>query len=103
MIDLSDRDLSIVRRILAYRLPDTEVWASGSRVSGRAKPWSDLDLAIVTDAPLPMERRAELQEDFAESDMPFRVDIIDWSTVDARFQEVVRRSKVTVWPIQAET
>ena len=49
MIDVSPRDLEIVRRILRDRVPDCEVWAFGSRTNHTARTYSDLDLAIVTE------------------------------------------------------
>ena len=47
MIDLAPESLAIVRCLLAAQLPECEVRAFGSRVTGNAKPYSDLDLVLL--------------------------------------------------------
>ena len=86
----------IVRDILRRHVPDKEVWAFGSRVTGRLKPYSDLDLAIITDTPLPSSISARLADDFSDSDLPWRVDVVDWATASPAFQAIIARHKVVV-------
>ena len=57
-IDISPGQWDIVHDILQRHVPGHEVWAFGSRARRRAKPYSDLDLAIITQAPLPLDTRA---------------------------------------------
>jgi predicted nucleotidyltransferase len=47
MIDLEEKYLLEIKRILAEHVPDCEVRAFGSRVNDKAKKFSDLDLALV--------------------------------------------------------
>lgn len=54
VLDIAPEHLRIVRSILARHAPGYPVWAFGSRARGEAKPYSDLDLAIITDQPLPL-------------------------------------------------
>jgi type I restriction enzyme S subunit len=89
VIDLAPRWLDEVRAIVARHVPDCEVRAFGSRVSGRAKPWSDLDLALMTSRPVPFQVLAALRLDFDESDLPFRVDVVDRSRLGESFRRVV--------------
>ncbi|WP_291366558.1 nucleotidyltransferase family protein [Acetobacter sp. UBA5411] len=72
-------------RILNEIVPDREVRAFGSRVTGKAKPFSDLDLAVMGDEPLSLETRARLEEAFSESDLPWKVDVLDWALMDEGF------------------
>ena len=53
-IEVKEEHWNIVRNILQKHLPDFAVWAFGSRVRWSAKPYSDLDLAIMTNEPLPL-------------------------------------------------
>ncbi|MEJ5117182.1 nucleotidyltransferase domain-containing protein [Gluconobacter cerinus] len=91
-IDITPEERAIVLRILNDIVPNREVRVFGSRVTGNAKPFSDLDLAIMGDEPLPLETRARLEEAFSESDLPWKVDVLDWAQVDAGFQKIVDRN-----------
>ena len=77
LIDIASADLEIVQGILSQYVPGLEVRAFGSRVSWNARTTSDLDLALLTSQPLDFTLKAELQEAFAQSDLSFRVDIVD--------------------------
>jgi type I restriction enzyme S subunit len=92
----------IVRDILRRRVPGCEVWAFGSRAVGKAKRYSDLDLAIIRDTALPLAVRAELEEAFSESDLPWRVDVVDWATTGATFRAIIMRDKVVVQRANAQ-
>nr|WP_194303353.1 nucleotidyltransferase domain-containing protein [Acetobacter estunensis] len=76
-------------RILNEIVSDREVRAFGSRVTGKAKPFSDLDLAIMGDEPLPLETQARLEEAFSESDLPWKVDVLDWAQTERDFQQII--------------
>ena len=96
MIDLNPSHLAIVERILAEHVPECEVRAFGSRASWTAKDYSDLDLAIVGDGPLDWRTLGLLKEAFEESDLPMRVDVLDWYDIAESFQRVIERSCVVV-------
>lgn len=88
-IDITPEERAIVLRILNEIVPDREVRAFGSRVTGKAKPFSDLDLAIMGDEPLSLETRARLEEAFSESDLSWKVDILDQFSSDQAFQGLI--------------
>ncbi|MGB9080945.1 MAG: nucleotidyltransferase domain-containing protein [Desulfuromonadaceae bacterium] len=96
VIDLNRRDWREVKRILAQYVPEHAVWAFGSRVSGPAKTYSDLDIVIITDQPLSLERMATIRDAFDESDLPIRVDVVDWAATSASFREIIRRNYVVI-------
>ena len=91
---LEPAELALVVAILSAHVPGREVWAFGSRTTGRAKPFSDLDLALEGSELLPLAERAALAEGFEESDLPFRVDLVDLLTVEAGFGARIRREGV---------
>ncbi len=64
----------------------------GSRDNGTAKHYSDLDLALVGQGRLDWRRLAELKETFQESDLSFRVDLLDWNAISAEFRNVIETS-----------
>lgn len=94
--DVTPTQWGIVTAILRAHVPERAVWAFGSRTTGRAKPYSDLDLAIIGDAPLGLPRLAALAEAFTESDLPWKVDVVDWATTSEAFREVIARDGVVV-------
>lgn len=91
-IDITPEERAIVLRILNEIVPNREVRAFGSRVTGKAKPFSDLDLAIMGDEPLSLGTRARLEEAFSESQLPWKVDVIDWLKIDTDFQNIIRKN-----------
>jgi predicted nucleotidyltransferase len=86
---------AIVRDILARHLPaDVQAHVFGSRAAGAAKPYSDLDLVLEGNGPLPLTLMAELAEAFDESPLPWKVDVIDRATVSPEFGRIVDSLKV---------
>ena len=99
-IDVQPYHWLVVRDILRKHVPHNSVWAFGSRANWKAKAFSDLDLAILTEKPMSLTESAELGEAFSESDLPWKVDIVDWSAISEGFREVIARSKVVVQEVQ---
>jgi len=95
-IDIGPDQWEIVRCILQAHVPQFEVWAFGSRARRQAKTYSDLDLAVITDQPLSPDVSAGLGHDFAESDLPWKVDVVDWAATRESFRQVIEREKVVV-------
>lgn len=96
MLDLDPRHLAIVRALLHRQLPGVTVWAFGSRTTGMAKTYSDLDLVIRTDTPVPLRTLASLETDFADSDLPFSVDVVPWSDAAPALRSRIERSHVVI-------
>lgn len=92
MIHLEPRHLELVKSLLKHYIPNCSVWAFGSRVSGKnLKPFSDLDLAIRcqnSDKNLQIE---QLKEAFIESDIPIKIDIVNWNEIDVSFKKIIER------------
>ena len=95
-IDISPSNWEIVSQILSKYVPQYEVWAFGSRVTGKAKKYSDLDLALISESPIPLDIRAELSEAFSESDLPWKVDIVDWATTSDTFKMIIEKQKIVL-------
>lgn len=95
-IDIKPIELDIVRTILARHVPEREVRAFGSRVSGPAKKFSDLDLAVMGETSLSSSILADLEEAFRESDLPFKVDVVEWATTKENFRRIIEQEYVVV-------
>jgi type I restriction enzyme S subunit len=95
-LDISEAQWQIVRDILRRIVPARQVWAFGSRVTHKANAFYDLDLVIIGEKPLPIEESAALADEFSQSDLPWKVDVVDWATTSAPFRQVIERDKVVV-------
>jgi type I restriction enzyme S subunit len=97
---LSPAHLAIVREILQAHLPPaSRIWAFGSRAGGRVKPYSDLDLLIDAGRRLTSAESVDLADAFTESDLPWKVDVIDRHTTSASFLQVIEPHLIPVLPI----
>ena len=97
-IDISAKDWKILSDILRQHVPDHEVWAFGSRAKRTSRTYSDLDIVILTPKPLSSAIRGPLVEDFSESDLPFRIDLLDWHTAPENFRRIAEKDKVVLQP-----
>jgi type I restriction enzyme S subunit len=90
-LDLSPADLAILRDVLAACLPrDVNVWAFGSRATGSARRYSDLDLALEGAGPLDPGLLRRLSDALSESDLTIKVDVIDLCTIDPAFRRLIK-------------
>jgi predicted nucleotidyltransferase len=92
MLDLVPEQLAEVRRILQLHVPGRRVRAFGSRVLGTARPFSDLDLAVMGETPLDFRQLSALKDAFAESNLPFRVDVVDWAATSESFRGIIEEA-----------
>ena len=89
MIDLNPKHLETIQHILAQHAPGCEVRAFGSRVKWTAKDYSDLDLAVIGRKRFNLREMHRLTEAFEESNLPIRVDVVDWYAISEGFKRVI--------------
>jgi predicted nucleotidyltransferase len=88
----SDPHAKIIKDILSqYPYP---FFVFGSRVKGTHKEFSDLDLCYRVD--IPDSVLANLLNDFEQSDLPFKVDIIAWNRCSPEFQKHIENDLMPV-------
>lgn len=91
MINIPQEHLEIIHNILRRHVPQCEVRVFGSRIIDTVKKYSDLDLALVGKDKLSDAILYSLKEDFQESDLPFRVDVLDWHAISNEFRCVIEK------------
>ena len=94
MIDLSPHHLETVKRILDEHVPGCEVKAFGSRATWTATDYSDLDLLVLGQSEVAGATLSRLNEAFEESDLPMRVDVVDWHGTSPAFRKLIEPSCV---------
>ena len=95
-IHVSDKELKIIRDTLRSALNGELVYVFGSRARGDHRKTSDIDLAIVGSKPVTMAVRSQLEFGFSESDLPFKVDVVDMLTVDESFKKIIEADAVAL-------
>lgn len=97
-LDLSEKHRAMVETVLLEHVPGVEVWAYGSRVNGRGHAGSDLDLVLRTIefGPVSVAKMRAVAEAFRDSNIPFLVDVHDWSTLPQRFHSEIERDHVVL-------
>lgn len=97
-IHLSPRHREEIASILRRHVPNVEVWAYGSRVTGRSHDASDLDLVLRAQggAALPIGQLARLADAFSQSNIPFFVEARDWARIPESFRREIDRRHVVI-------
>ena len=94
MIAIDPAHWAIIAPILRHHLPPgTKIWVFGSRAKGTAHPASDLDLAIDAGAALDRDLLLDLKELFEASDLPYRVDLVDWHELSDGFRTMIESER----------
>ena len=94
-IDITPNHLKTLQALLNQYLPNTLVWAFGSRVKFTAKPNSDLDLvAFISKA---QELKFSLLKDaLEESNIPFSIDLHRWDELPETFHKNIESDFVEI-------
>jgi len=94
-IDLHDNQLTAVCELVGRFLPGTRVWAFGSRVRFTAHAGSDLDLVVFTRND-ETAKISSLREAFEESDLPCRVDLLEWHAIPDEFKKNIQSGPIFI-------
>lgn len=102
-VHLQPRHRKALKSLLYEHLPGVEVWAYGSRVSGRSHGGSDLDLVLRGPnlKEIPVGQLGDFREAVRESTIPFIVEAHDWTHLPERFRREIERKHVVLMPSAA--
>ena len=90
MLQLAEKHKKIIQQILT-KYP-YKFYAYGSRVKGTAKKYSDLDLCYQEE--IPWNILSNIWGDLEESDLPFKVDLVNWKHMSSDFQELISKDLI---------
>jgi len=89
MIHIEKKEMEIILDILDKFAPDCKVLVFGSRLTENYKLFSDLDLAFICKNKLSLDKTSNLEYKFSESDLPYRVDIVNYKRASKEFQQII--------------
>jgi predicted nucleotidyltransferase len=95
---LPAQHLRTLQALLTRHVPDAEVWAYGSRVTGGAHDGSDLDLVLrnPADPAAATQGWLDLQDALRDSTLPMLVDIHLWSHLPDDFHRNIEDGYVVL-------
>ena len=101
---LQERHRAQLERLFAEYLPEVEVRAYGSRVTGGAHDGSDLDLALRAPGGAEIEpaRLGAFRRALDASTIPFLVQPHDWARLPDRFRREIERGYAVLQDAKVE-
>lgn len=91
MLQIETRHQKIIQQILS-KYP-YQFYAYGSRVKGNSQKYSDLDLCFR--GGIPWNVLSHIREDLENSNLPFKVDLVNWEWMDSEFREMIKEDLVS--------
>ncbi|KZX12144.1 nucleotidyltransferase domain-containing protein [Methanobrevibacter curvatus] len=96
-MNILDSELKIVIDIIENNTPDCEVFVFGSRLNGNSWKFSDLDLAFKCEDCLDFKRKVKLSIEFEDSDLPYKVDLVDYNKASEDFQKIIDENNKKIY------
>ena len=92
MLDIKEKHLTMIKEILK-KYPYL-FYVYGSRAKKKARKNSDLDLCYKEK--IPRKVISDIKEQFEESDLPFKVDIVSWDSMTTTFQNLIEKDLIVI-------
>ena len=73
-----------------------KVFIFGSRAIGKARKFSDIDIGIKSEKEINTLLLSDIKEAFEESNIPYTVDVVDFSQVSDKFNEVAKQKIINL-------
>lgn len=95
---LETRHWKILERLVLQPIKENKArtYVFGSRARGDHKPFSDLDILVETQHPLPLSFLNTIKAAIEDSDFPIKVDIVDLAEMPKSYLQAVLRERVPV-------
>ena len=68
----------------------------GSRAVGKARKFSDIDIGIKSEKEINSLLLSDIEEAFEESNIPYTVDVVDFSQVSDKFKELAEQKIINL-------
>ncbi len=92
MINVGKQYLETIKRVLHKHVNNAEIRVFGSRLNEDVKKYADLDMVIVAKEKIALKVVTRMKEELEESDIPFRVDILDWHEISNDFKKIINKN-----------
>lgn len=91
MIDTAT--LSEIKKIIFQFIDKSidKVFIFGSRATNQARKFSDIDIGIEGEKQIELWKMAEIKDAFEESNLPYKVDVVDFALTSKKFQNIAKK------------
>lgn len=95
---LDQNTINFLKKTIRTHIPDKsyKAFIFGSRATNTNRRYSDIDLGIMGPKPLSSKAYISIDQDFQESDLPYKVDLVDFSNVTEKFKRVSLSSIINI-------
>lgn len=95
---LDPKTINFLQKTIRLYVPDEKYRAFifGSRATNTNRRYSDIDLGIAGPVPLPSKQYIQIKDAFEQSDLPYKVDVVDFSQVSDVFKKMALRHTIDV-------
>lgn len=73
-----------------------KVFVFGSRAGDRAQKFSDIDIGVESPRKIPWHQLITIEGAFEESDLPYTVDVVDFSAVSNKFKKLAKKKTISL-------
>ncbi len=90
-IQVASRIKAIISKHLS---PQDRIFIFGSHATGTARKWSDIDVGLSSPFPLKLNLLAHIDEELEDSDIPYKVDVVDFNRVSEEFKNIALQKTI---------
>jgi predicted nucleotidyltransferase len=96
MLDVQVRD--VLKKTVRTHLPNEayRVFIFGSRATKASRKFSDIDLGIEGPVPLTSKQYIQLANALDETDIPYKIDLVDFSEVSEKFKIIALQNTINL-------
>ena len=90
--------INFLKKTIRIHIPDKsyKAFIFGSWATNTNRKYSDIDLGIMGPKPLSSKSYVSLEQDFQESDFPYRIDLVDFFNVSDKFKQASLSSIINI-------
>ena len=83
-----------IDQILKIIGKDVDVLLFGSRATGAAREFSDIDLCLKSTRPISLAELSAWKEKFQNSNIPYKVDLVSYEDLSEDFRQLISKTAV---------
>lgn len=88
-LELADKYVDFIKKTIFSVLPDVEIYIYSSRVQGKAREYSDVDIALKGN--IVFNDLLKVKALFEDSTFPYKVDVVDLNTLPKKFLNIIEK------------